>query len=119
MLYVVDDPTVPGELVGYADLPPRAGPAALRLLGGRERGRWPTTPTCCAALWRVVGSSGSQAPDVDVIGPAEDDLFLLLDHAAPDVVRSEIRWMLRLIDAPGAVAARGWPADAAGTRRTW
>jgi predicted acetyltransferase len=62
----------------------------------------------------VVASSGSQAPDLNVIGPAEDDLFLLADHAAPEVVQSEIRWMLRLIDLPGAMAARGWAEGVAG-----
>ena len=114
MLYVVDSPTAPGELVGYAVY--RHGP-------GRPPYDYSVIvsevvaddPDVVRALWRVVGSSGSQAPDIDVFGPAEDDLFLLLDHAAPDVVRSEIRWMLRLIDAPGAVAARGWPAGAADT----
>lgn len=113
MLYVVDDPASPGELLGYA---------AYR--HGRARAPYDYSvvvsevlsddPEVVRALWRVVASSGSQAPDLAVIGPAEDDLFLLADHAAPDVVRSEIRWMLRLIDVPGAVAARGWPDGAGG-----
>lgn len=65
-------------------------------------------------LWRVVGSSGSQAPDVELIGPAEDPVFLLLGAADPVAVRTEIRWMLRLVDAAGAVAARGWPLGRVG-----
>lgn len=113
MLYVVDAPMAPGELAGYA---------VYR--HGRARAPYDYSvvvsevqsddPEVVRALWRVVASSGSQAPDLDVIGPAEDDLFLLADHAAPDVVRSEIRWMLRLIDLPGAMAARGWHPDARG-----
>ena len=113
VLYVVDDPSAPGEVVGYASY-----------RHGRARAPYDYSvvvsevlsddPDTVRALWRVVASSGSQAPDLDVIGPAEDDLFLLADHTAPDVVRSEIRWMLRLIDLPAAVAARGWPTGASG-----
>ncbi|MCU1370193.1 MAG: family N-acetyltransferase [Ilumatobacteraceae bacterium] len=113
MLYVVDDPGAPGELVGYAIY--RHGtaraPYDYSVVVSEVLSN---DPDVVRALWRVVASSGSQAPDLDVIGPAEDDLFLLADHAAPDVVRSEIRWMLRLVDVPGAVAARGWPAGASG-----
>jgi predicted acetyltransferase len=72
-------------------------------------------PDHLRALWRVVASSGSQAPHVEVIGPAEDDLFLVADQMAPDAPRSETRWMLRLVDLPAAMAARGWPAGAKGT----
>ena len=113
LLYVVDDPGRPGELLGYA---------AYRLGAARHPYDYSVVvsevlsddPDVVRALWRVVASSGSQAPDLDVIGPAEDDLFLIADHAAPDVVRSEIRWMLRLVDVPGAIAARGWPSHARG-----
>lgn len=113
MLYVVDEPDAPAEVLGYAVY--RHGKArhpydysvvVFEVLSD--------DPDVVRALWRVVASSGSQAPDLDVIGPAEDDLFLLADHAAPDVVRSEIRWMLRLVDVPGAFAARGWHPDARG-----
>lgn len=112
-LYVVDDPARPGDLLGYAIY-----------RHGKARAPYDYSvvvsevlsddPDVVRALWRVVASSGSQAPDLEVIGPAEDDLFLLADHAAPDVVRSEIRWMLRIIDLPGAMAARGWPSQARG-----
>lgn len=112
-LYVVDDPAAPGVVAGYAIC--RQGP-----------GRAPfdysihvaevlaDDPDVLRALWRVVASSSSQAPDVHVIGPAEDDLFLLAPNAAPDVVESEIRWMVRLVDLPGAMAGRGWPAGVRG-----
>lgn len=114
VLYVVEHPSVAGELAGYAIYRHGPGPRAYdytvvvtEVLAD--------DPDAVRALWRVVGSSGSQAPWVEVIGPADDDLFLLIANADPVAVRSEIRWMIRLIDAPGAVAARGWPAAAAGS----
>lgn len=112
-LYVVDDPADRSAVLGYAVFGHR--PAAppydydvevAEVLSG--------DPSALRALWRVVGSSGSQAPHVVVRGPAEDDLLLLVPHAPPEIVRAEIRWMLRLVDVAGAVAARGWPAGAAG-----
>jgi predicted acetyltransferase len=113
MLYVVDGGAPAGELLGYAVYrhgkgrhPYDYSVAVFEVLSD--------DPDVVRALWRVVASSGSQAPDLDVIGPAEDDLFLLADQAAPDVVRSEIRWMLRVVDLPGAVAGRGWHPDARG-----
>lgn len=72
-------------------------------------------PDVLAALWRVVGSSGTQAPDVFAVGPPDDPLFLRLPAADPEAVRSEIRWMVRLIDAAGAVAARGYRRSAVAT----
>jgi predicted acetyltransferase len=112
-LYVVDDATAPAELAGYAIYRHRRArpPYDYAIEVGEVLAE---DPDVLRALWQVVASSGSQAPELDVIGPADDELFLLADHASPDVVRSEIRWMLRLIDLPGAVAARGWPRGATG-----
>jgi predicted acetyltransferase len=114
VLYVVDDPDRPGELAGYALYRHGPGPRPYdysvivhEVLAD--------DPDVLRALWRVVGSSSSQAPWVEVVGPAEDDLLLLLANADPVAVRNEIRWMLRLVDAPGAMAARGWPATARGS----
>lgn len=107
LCFVVDHPTEPGELDGYAVY--RHGkarpPYDYSVVVSEVQG---ATPEVLRTLWRVVGSSGSQAPDVEVIGCAEDPVFLLLGGAEPTSVRSEIRWMLRLVDAVGAVAARGW-----------
>lgn len=113
VLYVVDHPHDPGEVDGYA---------VYRTTAGRTGYDYSVTvdevvadrPDTRRALWRVVGSSGSQAPDVVVVGPAEDPLFLLLGAADPVAVETEIRWMLRLIDAPAAVAARGWHPTVSG-----
>lgn len=107
VLYVVDHPTDVGELDGYASY--RTGsarpPYDYSIVVSEVRA---DTAAQLRSLWRVVGSSGSQAPDVDVIAAADDPLFLLLGSADPNAVRSEIRWMLRLVDVAGAVAARGW-----------
>jgi predicted acetyltransferase len=113
-LYVVDDAARPGELLGYAVFGhgPGRAPYDYSVHVGEVLS---DDPDVLKALWRVVASSNSQAPDVHVIGPAEDDLFLLAPHAAPDVVESEIRWMVRLIDVAGAMAARGWPASVSGS----
>ncbi len=114
VLYVVDSPGRPGELAGYALYRHGPGPRPYdysvivhEVLAD--------DPDVLRALWRVVGSSGSQAPWVEVVGPAEDDLLLLLANADPVAVRNEIRWMLRIVDAPGAMAARGWPTTARGS----
>lgn len=113
LLYVVDHPTDADELDGYASY--RTGsarpPYDYSIVVSEVRA---TTPEQLRALWRVVGSSGSQAPDVEVIAAADDPLFLLLGASDPNAVRSEIRWMLRLVDAAGAVAARGWNPTSTG-----
>jgi predicted acetyltransferase len=112
-LYVVDDLARPGEVLGYAVCGhgPGRPPYDYSVHVGEVLAE---DPDVVRALWAVVASSGSQAPDVHVIGPAEDDLFLLAPHAAPDVVEAEIRWMVRLVDVVGAVAGRGWPSAARG-----
>jgi predicted acetyltransferase len=64
-------------------------------------------PDVAVALWRLVGSSSTQAEHAQVQGPPEQPLLLQL----PDQdlkTKDEIRWMLRVVDAPAAVAARGY-----------
>ena len=66
-------------------------------------------PEVALALWRLIGTSSTQAEHVRAAGPPEHPLLLLL----PDQdlkTTDEIRWMLRVVDAPGAIAARGFPA---------
>jgi predicted acetyltransferase len=112
-LYVVDRPERSGEVLGYAIFGhrPASAPYDYQVDVGEVLAE---DPDVLRALWRLVGSSGAQAPHVVVRGPAEDDLLLILPHAPPEVVRSEIRWMVRLVDVAGSVAARGWPRSAAG-----
>jgi predicted acetyltransferase len=59
------------------------------------------------ALWRLLGSWASQATQIVYRGPAEDPLLLLLPEQELSVL-AEIRWMTRIVDARGAVAARGF-----------
>ncbi len=65
-------------------------------------------PEVSLALWRLVGSSSTQAEFVQVVAPPEHPLLLLLPDQEMQTP-SEIRWMSRIIDAAGAVAARGYP----------
>jgi len=60
------------------------------------------------ALWSVVGSGSSTAETVSAYVAPHDPLHLLLPATVALPVRTE-RWMLRLLDLPGAVAARGFP----------
>lgn len=60
-----------------------------------------------AALWSVVGSGSSAAPTVKVHLEPRDPVRLLLGDL-PRVPVEEIPWMLRVIDLPAAVGARGF-----------
>ncbi|GAA4635551.1 GNAT family N-acetyltransferase [Actinoallomurus vinaceus] len=60
------------------------------------------------ALWALVGSGSSMARTVRACVAPDDSLFWLLrDRSAEDMHRAS--WMLRVLDAPAAVAARGFP----------
>lgn len=66
------------------------------------------------ALLAMLGSWGSVAPTLRLRLPDPDPVTLL----APLVgsrVESRDPWMLRVLDAPGAVSARGWPAQVDGS----
>jgi predicted acetyltransferase len=60
------------------------------------------------ALWAVVGSGSSIAETVDAFVAPDDPLLWLLRDRSEDEVR-RVSWMLRVLDAPAAVAARGFP----------
>ncbi|MBW3555650.1 MAG: GNAT family N-acetyltransferase [Actinobacteria bacterium] len=65
-------------------------------------------PEVVLALWRLVGSSSTQAEFVKAVAPPEHPLLLLLPDQEMKTP-SEIRWMTRIVDAPAAIAARGYP----------
>jgi predicted acetyltransferase len=67
-----------------------------------------TTSAAARAVWFALGAGASTVRAVRAKARIED----LLPHLAePEVTTYEhLRWMLRLVDAPAAVAARGWPA---------
>jgi predicted acetyltransferase len=67
-----------------------------------------TTHAAALALWRLLGSWATQVTQILYRGPAEDPLLLLLPEQEQSVL-AEIRWLTRVIDAEGAVAARGFP----------
>ena len=63
------------------------------------------------ALWSIVASHSSIATSVRAqIGPA-DPLFWLTREPDARLADREL-WMLRVVDAPAAIAARGFPASA-------
>jgi predicted acetyltransferase len=67
-----------------------------------------TTPQAERAVWFALGAGSSTARTVRA--KAHPDA-LVLGLGEPDVrVHEHLRWMLRVVDAPAAVAARGWPA---------
>jgi predicted acetyltransferase len=59
------------------------------------------------ALWRLLGSSSTQAAKISYVSGPEDELMLV--HPEQDMrTTDELRWMIRLVDAAEAVAARGY-----------
>ncbi|HEX6470589.1 MAG TPA: GNAT family N-acetyltransferase [Streptosporangiaceae bacterium] len=63
------------------------------------------------ALWALVGSGSSTAEFVRArVAPYDPVLWLLRDHTDARIHRSS--WMLRVVDAQAAIAARGFPAAA-------
>ncbi|GAA2090359.1 GNAT family N-acetyltransferase [Actinomadura alba] len=64
------------------------------------------------ALWSVVGSGSSTARTVRAcVSPYDPLLWQLRDRSEDDLCRRS--WMLRVVDAPAAIAARGFPAHVA------
>ena len=60
------------------------------------------------ALWRLLGSWGTQVERVVYRSAAEDPMLLLLPEQRFETL-AEIRWMLRVLDPVKAVAGRGFP----------
>ncbi|MDX2970007.1 GNAT family N-acetyltransferase [Kribbella solani] len=61
------------------------------------------------ALWATVGSGASIAKSVQAFCAPFDPIHLMAEHEAEADTRIN-RWMLRLVDAPAAIAGRGFPA---------
>lgn len=64
------------------------------------------------ALWATVGSGSSIARTVQAYISPNDPVHLLVEHEAEKEVQHQ-RWMVRLLDAPAAIAARGYAPGAA------
>jgi predicted acetyltransferase len=66
------------------------------------------TPETLRALWSVIASHGSTTDKVTgLIGP-HDPFWWLTRERDATVIRRTL-WMLRVVDAPAAIAARGFP----------
>lgn len=64
------------------------------------------------ALWSLVGSGSSTAETVRAcVSPLDPVLWLTRERGPYALHRTP--WMLRVVDAPAAIAARGYPAGAA------
>jgi predicted acetyltransferase len=67
------------------------------------------SPETTRALWSVVASHSSVARTIRAqVAPADPIWWLLREQDIKPVTR--YWWMLRALDAPGAIAARGFPA---------
>jgi predicted acetyltransferase len=73
-----------------------------------------TGPGALTALLAMIGGWAAVAPTLRITLPPQDPALLLgaLTHAT---AASRDPWMLRVIDAVGAVAARGWSEHLVGT----
>ena len=68
-----------------------------------------TSGDAVRALWSVVASHASVAERIRV-RVAPDDPFWWLTHERDARLAKRSMWMLRVVDAPAAIAARGFPA---------
>ena len=65
------------------------------------------TPQALRALWSVIASHSSTADNVTGITAPSDPFWWLTQERA--VVTRRAMWMLRVVDLPAAIAARGFP----------
>jgi len=65
-------------------------------------------------LWRFIGGHSMQVEEVQVPLHALPEVSLLLDEQDASI-HLENHWMHRIVDVPGAVAARGFPVGVAGS----
>jgi len=69
-------------------------------------------PGAALTLWRMLGTHGMQVESVTLQRGPVDELLLILPEQEVEQV-SNNRWMHRFVDAPAAIAARGFPPDVA------
>jgi predicted acetyltransferase len=100
-----------GEIAGYAAWDRGQGHEAAGRLRVQEL--LAATGPATAALLAVLAGWADVAPTL-VLRMAEPDPVALLANLTAARLEQQDRWMLRVLDAPGAVAARGWPPHLAG-----
>ena len=93
--------------VVYRHLDPPGRPEGFRLL---VLDLVATTPEALRALWTTLGATASMVPTIVFRSGIPEPLAGLLGGNDVTVAR-ERPWMLRVVDAPGAIAARGYDAD--------
>jgi predicted acetyltransferase len=67
------------------------------------------TPESARALWAVIASHASIASTIRAV-VAPNDPFWWLTRERDATITKRSMWMLRVVDAPAAIAARGFPA---------
>jgi predicted acetyltransferase len=67
-----------------------------------------TSPGSLRALWSVIASHGSTVAKIRAC-VAPGDPFWWLTHERDAAIAKRSLWMLRVVDAPAAIAARGFP----------
>jgi predicted acetyltransferase len=68
-----------------------------------------STAAATAALWALAASNSSVAETVRALVGPSDPLWWMLREQDANIAERQ-SWMLRLLDAPAAIAARGFPA---------
>jgi predicted acetyltransferase len=68
-----------------------------------------TSPQTLRALWSVIASHSSTAESVIGVTAPSDPFWWLTRERDATVIRRSM-WMLRVVDLPAAIAARGFPA---------
>ena len=98
----------------YSYLVGDEGFAAYRWGGEGSHGRLfvervhAVTPEALRALWSVIASHSSVTRTVTAL-TAPDDPFWWLTAERDATISKRSMWMLRVVDAPAAIAARGFP----------
>lgn len=72
------------------------------------------TPAALRRAWTFLADHRSLARNARWLGPTVDPRVLVLPEQAAKITGG-MRWMLRILDLPAAVAQRGWPASTAGS----
>lgn len=67
------------------------------------------TPAAAETLWNFLAGHRSVVPSVLWSGPANDPFLCLPDESRYIKVADWHRWMLRIVDVPKALEARGYP----------
>lgn len=98
-----------GRATGYLALSRGEGSGPGSRLTGH--GLVATDPGTLHTLLRCIGAYAPLVPQIELALAPHDGLALVCP-AAFDTPGRVNPWMLRVIDAPAAIAARGWPAGA-------